>query len=484
MCDALLIVPPTGFFIREDRCQTPIENLKTVAVRPPIDLLYIAGQLEREGISCEIIDYPVDGRSWDGLRQDLLSKKPKMLFASITTPSLPKDAKVFITAKEIDPHIVTITKGAHFRNLSMEALTAYPDLDVGIRGEYELTSVEIARAVMAGKWTPKTAAGILGITYREPIDFPQKDRAVKKNEDREFIQNLDDIAFPARHHIDNNLYIRPDTGKPQTTIITNRGCPFKCIYCLATKVAGTKLRARSTDNIVAEIRECVEKYGIHDFLFRADTFTMDKQWVLELCDKLSATNLPINWACNSRVDTIDEDRLRAMKRAGCWLIAYGVETGNEEILKNIKKGATLDQARVSIKLCKKVGIRTSVYFLLGLPWETEETFNDTVNFALEIKPDFIEFFYAYPFPGTELHKVANEMGLLTPGSIPEDAYSDPAIPSKFLSIDELKSLRKRALMKYYLRLPYIISTLSKARSPRALKNYIKYGFRQIKEFMT
>ena len=468
----LLIVPPTGLYIREDRCQTPIEKLKTVTARPPIDLLYIAATLESVGIQCQIKDYPVIGGNWETLKQDTTAFRPEMLFLSITTPSLDSDMQACRVAKEVDPKIITVAKGAHFTLLDKDTLEKYSELDMVIRGEYELTAKEL---VTQSDWRQ-----IAGITYQNRNSkFQIPNPKIIRNPDRPFIENLDELPFPARHLIDNRLYIRPDTGESQTTVITNRGCPYPCIFCLSTQVAGLKLRVRTPENIVAELQECVNKHQTRNFLFRADTFTLNKSWIRELCQKIRDANLDISWACNSRVDTIDADRLKAMKDAGCWLIAFGIETGNALMLDKIKKNTSLEQAKTAIQLCKQYKIKTSVYFLIGLPWESKETFAESVRFAKELDPEFIEFFYAYPFPGTEFYDIAVAEKLLSPGEIPKSAYDSPALPSLYLSIEELMQLRAKALRQFYFRPSYIYRTLRNAGSAKQILNYLRYGFKQL-----
>lgn len=460
----LLIVPPTGLYIREDRCQTPIDKLKTVSARPPIDLMYMAAAMEQRGVDCQIRDYPVLNQHWDDFRKDISSYDPDMVILSVTTPSLPHDMEGCRIAKEIKPTVIMAAKGAHFNKRDEDSLKKYPHLDLCFRGEYEFLPAEL---MTTDNWD-----GIQGITYR-------KNGIIQRNPDRGYIQDLNSIPYPARHLVDNRLYARPDTGESQTNIVTNRGCPFLCIYCLSRQVAGMKLRARSPENILGELKECVEKHGIKNFLFRSDTFTMDKKWTINLCNQIVESGLGIKWTCNSRVDTIDEDRLRAMKKAGCWLISFGVESGSDEMLEKLKKGATTDQARKAIQLCKKVGIRTSIYLLIGAPWETEETYKQTIDFGLELDPDFVEFFYVYPFPGTEYSDEVIKLGLLKEGEQPEEAYDSPAIPSLHLSIEQLTHLRKKAVRKFLLRPSYIFHTLKQVRSPKEVGNYIKYGMEQL-----
>lgn len=465
----LLIVPPTGLYIREDRCQTPIEDMKTIALRPPIDLMYSAASVEAAGCECKLVDYPAERRGWEEFRRDFSEFDPDIIMLSITTPSLHKDVEAARIAKELKPKVLTVAKGAHFHVLDRDSLEKYPQLDCVIRGEYEITSAEL------GKGLPLEE--INGLTWR------RDDGEIIKNADRGFIDDLDTIPFPARHLTNNKLYLRPDTLEPQTTIVTNRGCPHSCIYCLAPLVSGKKNRYRSTDNVVAEIEQCVNEFGIRNFLFRSDLFTQNKKWVIELCQKIIDRKLDIQWASNSRVDCINAEMLGWMKKAGCWIIAFGVESGNAEMLEKIKKKATVDQARDAVRLCREAGICSSIYLLMGLPWDTAETIDDNVRFAKEIQPDFVEVFYSYPFPGTELHNIALENGLIQPGEIPLEAYANPAMGGLHLTQEELGAFRRQSLRRIYLQPRYIWKTLRKAKSPREFFQYVKLGLVTLKDLI-
>ncbi len=461
---AYLIVPPTGKYIREERCQTPIDQLHTVALRPPMDLLYMAASLEQVGVECQIKDYPAQDLSWEDLKNDLLEFQPNALILSITTPSLDEDMKAATLAKEIDAAIITISKGAHFLHLDQTALQQYPQLDLVMRGEYEETIKELAAGT---NWSE-----ISGITYRNGAE-------IIRNTNRGYIQDIDTIPFPARHLIDNALYVRPDTGELQTTIVTSRGCPFPCIFCLAPAVSGAKSRNRSPQNVVVELRDCIDHHGIRNFLFRSDLFTANKKWVLDLCKTIQQEKLGITWSCNSRVDTVNEEMLREMKAAGCWLVSFGVESGDPGMLEKMRKQVKFENIEPAVRLCRRVGIKSSVYFLIGLPWENRETFENTKRFAVRLNPDFIEYFYSYPFYGTEFYAEAVKERLLQDGELPKEAYNLPAIATKYLSKEELMPLRREALRAFYLRPGYILKTLARTRSPKMLKNYIIYGLRQL-----
>ncbi|MEO8376814.1 MAG: radical SAM protein [Candidatus Sumerlaeota bacterium] len=464
----LCAVPPTGKFIREDRCQTPIERLKTVALRSPIDLMYAAGAFQAAGLESKLVDYPAEDLVWADMEKDLREFQPDIVVLSITTPSLDQDLKAADLAKKLNPNVITVAKGAHFNTLDVQTLEKWPSLDLALRGEYEETCEDIARG--------KPFAEIKGLTWRDH-------GVIRRNDARLFPNDLDRIAFPARNLTHNNLYIRPDTGEMQTTIITNRGCPFSCSYCLANQVSGLKNRYRGVENVIAEIKECVNVHGIRNFLFRSDLFTQNKKWVIELCNRIVEEKLDIQWASNSRVDTITPEALEAMKRAGCWVIAFGVEKGTNEALAAINKKATIEQAKSALEMTRAAGIKRSIYILIGLPDDDIAAVNTDIEFAKELDPDFLEIFYPYPFPGTPLYRDAVAAGLLKDGTIPLEAYGLPCMPTKHLTMEQLAHLRTAMLRKFYMRPSYIARTLGQTRSPRELANYVKYGFAQLKQIV-
>ncbi|MBI2556067.1 MAG: radical SAM protein [Planctomycetes bacterium] len=301
------------------------------------------------------------------------------------------------------------------------------------------------------------------------ILFKNHTGQIIQTEPEPFWTNLDKIPFPARDLMKNHLYTRPDTSEPQATIQTSKGCPSQCIFCLSPIISGMKLRERSVDNVIAELEECVNKYHIRNFFFRADTFTLNKKSVIELCKEIIHRNLDIAWVANSRVNTIDEERLEWMKKAGCWLVALGIESGNDEIQKQIKKGTTRSQAREAVKLCKKLGIKTYSFYLIGFPWETREMIMDTLNLAKELSCDFSEIHIAIPYEGTEFYEIAR--------------FSNPAIGTLHVTMDELIDMRKKALRSLYINPRYIANTLIHIRSLEEVKNYTRYGVRLLKNLL-
>ncbi|MDI6784784.1 MAG: radical SAM protein, partial [bacterium] len=377
---ALLINPPSGLYRRDDRCQSKVEDQTVAVIFPPIELAYLAAMLEQTGVICQIRDYPASGGDWDIFRANLHLFQPQLLVINATTPTLANDLKSAAIAKSINPEMITIARGEYFSFYDEQVLTDYPQVDILLRGESELTIAELVKA--------DDLKSVQGITYREAgllrsarndnpdseISNPQS--KIIRNPDRPLLDNLDSLPFPSRHLFDNRLYRSPENGEFITVIQASRGCPARCIFCSAPVVAGHKVRMRTPENVAAEVAECVTKFGIKNFLFNADTFTWDKDWVNALCQKLVSMNLGIRWGANSRVDTVDLEMLRWMKKAGCWVVGYGIESGNQEILNKMKKGITLDKIRSAIRLTKQAGLKTHAFYVFGLPWETEATIQE------------------------------------------------------------------------------------------------------------
>ncbi len=464
---ALLINPPTGLYIREDRCQAPLKGMAATAARPPLDLMYMAATMEQAGVECRIKDYPVLGGSWADFKAELESFRPDALFISVTSFTIHDDLIACQKAKELlGDAITTVAKGAHVSVKAVDVLKEAPALDVAIQGEYELIAREMATADDLRK--------VPGIAFR--------DRAtgeIVTTEHRPYLTELDVLPYPARHLVDNTVYQRPDTGEMQATVQTSRGCPAACIYCLAPTVYGSKIRVRSPKNVVGELKECVEKYGIRDFFFRADTFTWNKKWVMDLCQAIRDEHLEIRWVCNSRVDTIDAERLIAMKAAGCHGIAFGIESGVQDMLNKMKKGTTVEKNRAAVKLCKEHGMKTLLYMIMGLPWETEADIKASVDFAVELGGDFVEFHTAIPFPGTELYDIAQRDHLYDNEDLAGFNYTRSPLRTYTLSSKQLHELRRRAFMRVYLN-PGSIFRIAKtivagARTPAQLWRTLTFG---------
>lgn len=452
----LLIYPPSPVINREDRCQQPTKELLVIPPLPPTDLMYLASIAESCGFEAIIRDYSQGGN----FEADLKDIQPNYLVANIATPTFKSDMMAVQHAKEIVPSICTIVKGAPFLTYNTNTIYENPFIDYVIMGEAELTLKDILDGVPDNE--------ILGICYRENFQ-------PVKNDKRPFIDNLDILPFPARHLVDNSIYKRPDNGKVQAVVKVARGCPFHCFFCLATPVSGAKVRTRSPENIVAELKECVEKYNIKNFLFWSDIFNFNREWTLELCQKIIESGLKITWSSNTRADTMDDEMARMMYKSGCRLVSIGVESGSQKMLDNIGKKITLDDIRNTVKILKKNKIKIYNYFVIGLPWETEETVEETIKFAIELDSNFISFYTATPLPGTKYFAYAM-LNKLVEGNLDfRSAYYEPVVRSEHLSKERIFELHKQAVKRFYLRPRFIIKTLLSLRSFAEVKNYFIAG---------
>ena len=456
-----LIYPPSPILNREDRYQQPTKDLIVIPPLPPTDLLYLGAISEQCGFDAKVSDYSIGGNFFN----DLLEYSPDYLVANIAMPSFKTDMEILAKAKELLPSVQIIVKGAPFLTYNTNVTYENPFISYVIVGEAEYTLRDILNGVPNNE--------ILGICYTDD------NMQAVMNESRGFIENLDELPFPARHLIDNSIYKRPDNGKVQAVIKVSRGCPYHCFFCLATPVSGANVRKRSAENIIAEIKECVEKYNITNFIFWSDIFNIDRDWTIDLCNKIIDSGLKITWSSNTRANTMDEEMAERMYKAGCRLCSIGVESGSQEILDKIGKKITLDDIRSTVKILKKNKIKIYNYFVIGLPWETEETAEETIKFAIELDSNFISFYTANPLPGTKYFLYASLNNLISGELDFTNSYYEPVVRAHKLSKERILELHKSAIKRYYLRPKFILKTLLGLRSFTEFYNYFCAGINLI-----
>lgn len=452
-----LIYPPSPVLNREDRCQQPTKDLVVIPPLPPTDLLYLAAIAEECGFVAKIKDYSVNGDFYN----DLLDFSPDYLVANVAMPTFKSDMEYLAKAKELLPSVKIIVKGAPFLTYNTNVTYENPFISYVIMGEAEYTLKDILNGL--------PDSDIMGICYTDD------NMQAVKNEARPFIENLDSLPFPARHLVDNTLYRRPDNDKVQAVIKVSRGCPYNCFFCLATPVSGSIVRKRSPENIIEEIKECVSKYNIKNFIFWSDIFNIDRNWTIDLCKKIIDSGLKITWSSNTRANTLDDEMAHWMYKSGCRLCSIGVESGSQMILDNIGKKITLDDVRKTVSILKKYKIKIYNYFVIGLPWETEETVEETIKFAIELDSDFINFYTANPLPGSKYFAYAMLNRLISGELDYTNSYYKPVIKAHKLTKERIFQLHKQAIKRYYLRPKFILRTILRLRSYAEFKNYFKAG---------
>ncbi|HHO75304.1 MAG TPA: radical SAM protein [Deltaproteobacteria bacterium] len=358
------------------------------APSPPLGLCYVAAACEAAGAQVIILDYIVSRYTPEKLAKALDDFKPDVVGATSVTMNFLQAIHIIRDVKAYNPAIITMMGGPHVSFDAANTFARYPELDLIVIGEAEQTLAELVPAIDAGRrWD-----NISGIAF-------QRDGRIITTPWRELISDLDSLPLPARHLLPMSRYHA--LGFP-VSIITSRGCPNKCIFCLGRRMVGFKGRLRDPGLVVDEIEQILD-YGFTRINIADDLFTANKARVIALCKEIMRRNVRFTWSAFARVNTVDTEILSIMKEAGCDSISFGIESGNPDILKGVKKGITLDQARNAVLCSKETGLRTHASFMVGLPGESPETLADSRRFAKELD---IEHGYHFlsPFPGTTVRE--------------------------------------------------------------------------------
>lgn len=421
------------------------EKVEQKHVYPPLGLMYIASYLRKDGHEVKIIDAEVDNIFTVKEITSLLEEfKPDVVGCGATTPEIEMAEAILRSAKD-SLEVITIIGGPHATALPEDVLQNM-FIDFVVRGEGEETMREII--------SDKFSYAADGISYHCMGGF-------RHNPDRKLL-NINQLLLPARDLIDNSKYVYPVPRKgmrPTTSVQTSRGCPSQCTFCFRS--FGNKVRFRDPKLVVDEIEECMTKYGAEFIVFVDDTFTMSKSHVIGICTEIIKRGLRFSWFCQGRVDTVlrnGKETLGVMKNAGCEKFSVGIESGNAEQLKRIKKGITLDEVRQAVKLLHEEGFETDAGFIIGLSYDTEKTIEDTVRFAMSLDLDRANFNIATPYPRTEMFEQAKrDEGLHFVRTDWRDfkRWGNAVIRTDEVSADRLIELQRQIQMRFYLR-PKII----------------------------
>ena len=419
----------------------------------PIWLSYATGVLEDVGFKVRLVDAP----AWDWNLKDVLEDvkrfKPDLVVVDSSFPSLKNDIKV---AEEIKKETAakTVLVGPPASQFSDEILRS-SGVDMVARYEYDFTIMDVANVLEEGKDLKE----VKGISYKQ-------DGKVIHNPNREFTSSndLDKIPFVSkvyRRHLNVRDYFLNYSLYPMVQIFTGRGCPYICTFCSWPQTfTGRKYRVRSVENILNEL-EYVQEYlpEVKEVFFEDDTFTINRKRVLGFCKGYKERGLEIAWSCNARADTLDFETMKEMKKANCRFLIVGFESVDDNILKNIKKGFTAEQARKFAKNVKKAGLFLHADFIIGLPEENKETIEKMKKFIKEIKPEQLQISVVAPFPGTELYNWYREHGyLLTEDPseyLDEQGHQKSIISYPWLTAEEITKAVDDILKNYYISIGYV-----------------------------
>lgn len=389
----MLLFPPKGFTSKD-----PL---------PSLGLLYIASVLEKEGIPVEVVDASLERYSWRALRTRYLRSRPDILGITTLTEFCFEAYKAGQLAKDVLPDCKVVVGGPHSSFCPDDILTHVPSLDIVLRGEGEYAFLELCNALDSGK----DLSEILGVSYRD-------NGRIIHNPPSPLIKDLDQLPFPARHLLPIEKYnfrlFVPQKGLLAAThMMTSRGCPFGCSFCITTQLLGRTWRARSAENVIREVEDIVENFKINTIWFYDDVFTMSKKRTMEICDLILKRRLDINFTCSIRVDTVDKEILTKMKEAGCFKVFFGVESGSQRILDQVcGKKITIEQVRRLSRWLDELGIIKNPGYIISFPEETHQDASKTMELIKEIGGE-VSLSFLRIYPGTKIEDVAKQKGILS-----------------------------------------------------------------------
>ncbi|MBI5797310.1 radical SAM protein [Candidatus Woesearchaeota archaeon] len=443
---------------------------------PPLGLAALAAYVRKKGRTVNLIDSLIFDYTNDDLINIAEKDPPKVVCLTAITSVFNRSTECAKAFQKRFPNTLIILGGHHATIHSIKVMEENDCFDILAYGEGELTLMDILEkyekyetkeAFLKNK---KILLTIDGIAFKH-------NNEVTKNKARADIPNLDDLPFAARDLLPMEKYIPlPNQYKrlPSMHMLAIRGCVFSCDFCSNPAIFGNKFRARSPKKTVEEIKLLVDKYGAKEISFWDDLFTINKKWTEDVCDEIIAQGIDITWTCYARADCVNERILQKMAKAGCWNIFYGIETGNQQLLDNINKRLKVQQIKDAVKWTKEAGIEIRASFIIGLPGETLELGEETINFAIELDPDYAQFCINTPFPGTKLWDTADQWGALDKSNFDKYTIWEPVfLPFGYKDKNQLIQLNKKAFRKFYLRPKYIMGRLKKLKSFEDVKRYAK-----------
>jgi anaerobic magnesium-protoporphyrin IX monomethyl ester cyclase len=402
----------------------------------PLGLAYLAAVLEKDGQEVKIIDCPACKMDHEDLKKELASFNPTLIGITSTTPTTPSALQSARAAKEACPDAKVILGGPHATFMDREILSEEEAVDIVVRGEGEQTLLELAQKGS----DPKALQDISGLTFK-------KNEEIIQTPDRSFIEDLDGMPRPEYKFFPLEKYRM--YGKMFLPIITSRGCPYQCSFCVTSQIFGKKFRARSPTNIVDELEWLRDTHGADGISFYDDAFTLDRKRLTAICDEIIDRKIGLPWGCQTRVDHVTQEVLALMKKANCNEVSFGVESGCQRILDAVGKKTSVEQNENAIKWAKDEGLFVAVSAIIAYPGETKETVNQTIDLLRRMEPDDAYLCIATPYPGTKLRSIVESSGWKISNDWSLYDTMNPVVENPNLPAEELSKIRKDFYNSFY-----------------------------------
>jgi len=434
-------------------------NYNSHIITPPLGLGYLSSYLKKHGIDTKIIDGLRDNLSQDYIINQIIKEKPNAVSITCLTAFYNEVVRLSREVKKLG--LTCIIGGVHPTVLPYQSLVD-TKADYVICGEGEKALLGLASNNFINN-------GIKGVYSLENLNSNDASKA-------DIVENLDEIPFPDWDQIDPRTYPKAPHGAiaknfPIGIITSSRGCPYECTFCASPSFYNRKIRYRSPENVVNEIKYLVYKFGVKEIHFEDDNLTLKRDHIEKICNLIIENSLKISWACPNgiRADKVDKELIELMIKSGCYCFAYGIESANPDILRNIKKRETIDVIEKSIKIATKAGISCQGFFIFGLPGETEKTIEESINFAIKSKLSRAQFLILDVLPGSELWKTLD--GKFVP-DWNKNSYKEPEWLPEGLTKKQLMKAQSKAFTSFYLR-PKTFLSLAKSVKPDQIKFLLK-----------
>jgi len=443
-----------------------VQDITTIFnLMPPLGIMSIAAVLEQNGVPVEIVDCYAAPAPVEAILEIIISKQPDLVGFSCTTSSFMEGYQVAELLKQRKPEIVTVFGGAHACTIGSPLLDSFPAIDYLVIGEGEQTMLELSKSDLLH------VSEIHGIAYR-------KDGIGTNTAQRELIEDLDQLPFPAYHLLPNfperyTLPLFSFPTSPNSSIISSRGCPYSCSYC-DRSVFARGFRFNSPEYIIEHVAMLNKKYGIRHVFFYDDLFTFDRKRVTRFCELKKQKQLDVTYNCIARLEHVDEELLSLLKGSGCWQVNFGIESGDPEIVKKHRKFFKLDEVGRKLQMVKDAGMRVKGLFMIGLPGEDEAAIRRTIDYALTLPLEEINVTKFTPFPGAPVYKTIREHGEFEENWPLMNCMNFVFVPTGMTKA-QLEDLYNEFIRRFYRR-PRIHwgYTSMLWRSPRSILKFLKH----------